>query len=47
MSPAELEAEAMAFLDLPAFSIASQTYPGRQDLTLLNVLSGLAETLHK
>jgi len=47
MSPAEMEAEAMTFLDLPAYAITTQTYPRRQDLTLLNVLAGLAATLHK
>ncbi len=47
MNPAEMEAEAMTFLDLRAYPIATQTYPRRQDLTLLNVLAGLAATLHK
>ncbi len=47
VSPAEMEAEAMALLDLPFYPIAGQTYSRRQDLWLMNVLAGLASTLHK
>lgn len=42
-----LEAVAMAYLGLPAFDIAGQTYPRRQDLCLASLLSGLAASLHK
>ncbi|MCI0395854.1 MAG: adenylosuccinate lyase [Chloroflexi bacterium] len=47
MSPAEMEAEAMALLDLPYFPIATQTYTRQQDLRVLHVLAGLAASLHK
>lgn len=47
VSPEEMEAEAMALLDLPYFSIATQTYPRRQDLTLVSILATLAASLHK
>jgi adenylosuccinate lyase len=46
-SPAELEAAFLAALDLPAFPIATQTYPRVQDYTLLSTLAGLAASLHK
>lgn len=44
---AELEAAAMAYLDLPYFPIATQTYTRQQDLRVLNVLAGIAASLHK
>lgn len=47
MEAAELEARALADLDLPAFPIATQTYTRQQDLRLLHVLAGLAASLHK
>jgi adenylosuccinate lyase len=34
-------------LDLPFFPIASQTYPRRQDFTVVNALASLAASLHK
>jgi adenylosuccinate lyase len=34
-------------LDLPFFSIASQTYPRRQDFTVVNALASLAASLYK
>lgn len=46
-TPAEMEAEAMASLDLPCFPITTQTYSRQQDLRVLQVLSGLAASLHK
>lgn len=46
-TPAELEAHVLAALDLPAFDIASQTYPRVQDFQLLSALAGLAASLHK
>jgi adenylosuccinate lyase len=47
MTPRQLEAEVMSRLDLPAFEIATQTYPRRQDWDVLNVLAGLAMTVYK
>jgi adenylosuccinate lyase len=42
-----LEARVMAALDLPAFPIATQTYPRKQDWLILNALAGLAGSLYK
>lgn len=47
MDSAEFEALALAYLDLPAFPITTQTYTRQQDLRILHVLSGLAASLHK
>ncbi len=44
---ADLEAEFMRCLDLPAFAIATQTYPRIQDYAILSALAGLAASLHK
>ena len=46
-SPADLEADVMAQLDLPTFPVATQTYTRQQDLRVLHVLAGLAASLHK
>jgi adenylosuccinate lyase len=43
----DLEARVMAQLDLEAFPVATQTYPRKQDLLVLNALSGLAGSLYK
>lgn len=37
----------MAALDLPAFPVATQTYPRKQDWLVLNALAGLAGSLYK
>jgi adenylosuccinate lyase len=42
MTPAELEARAMARLDLPAWPVSTQVYPRKADLLTLNVLAGIA-----
>jgi adenylosuccinate lyase len=47
MTPSEMEIRVMAALDLPAFPIATQTYPRKQDWTVLNGLAGLAGSLYK
>lgn len=47
VTPQQMEAAAMAHLGLPYFPIASQTYTRQQDLRLMQVLSGLAASLHK
>ncbi len=47
MSVAEMEAMAMARLNLSYFSIATQTYTRQQDLRVQQVLAGIAASLHK
>ncbi len=47
MTAEEMEAVAMARLDLPYFPIATQTYSRQQDLRIQNVLAGIAASLHK
>lgn len=47
MSAAEMEAIAMAQLELPYFPIATQTYTRQQDLRIQQVLAGIAASLHK
>jgi len=47
VTPAKLEAQIMTALGLPAFTIAGQTYPRKQDWQVLSALSGLAATLYK
>lgn len=46
-SPAEMEAAAMADLDLPYFPITTQTYSRKQDLRVQQVLANIAASLHK
>ena len=43
----ELEKRVMAALDLPAFPVATQTYPRKQDWLVMNALAGLAGSLYK
>jgi adenylosuccinate lyase len=43
----QLEERVMAKLGLSAFEVATQTYPRKQDLIVVNVLAGLAASLHK
>ena len=47
MSTVELEARVMKAIGLPAFSIASQTYPRKQDWRVLSALSGVAASLSR
>jgi adenylosuccinate lyase len=47
MTPAQLEARVMAVLELPAFTVATQTYTRKQDLLVLNALAGVAASLYK
>jgi adenylosuccinate lyase len=42
-----LEDRVMAKLGLAAFSVATQTYPRKQDWLVLNALAGLCASLHK
>ena len=44
---ADFESRLSEKLDLPFFDIASQTYPRRQDFTVVNALASLAASLHK
>lgn len=47
MSAQEMEAIAMAELALPYYPIATQTYTRQQDLRVMQVLAGIAASLHK
>lgn len=47
MTAVQMEAEAMAALDLPYFPIATQTYTRQQDLRVQQLLAGIAASLHK
>ncbi len=47
VTPAEMEARIMAALGLPAYPIAGQTYPRKQDWQVLSALAGLAGSLYK
>ncbi|HOT91964.1 MAG TPA: adenylosuccinate lyase [Anaerolineae bacterium] len=44
---ATFEAEVMAELGLPAWPVANQTYPRRQDWAVLTALTGLGSTLYR
>jgi adenylosuccinate lyase len=46
-SPSAFEAEVMAELGLPAWPVANQTYPRRQDWAVLTALSGLGSVLYR
>ncbi|MBN2392406.1 MAG: adenylosuccinate lyase [Anaerolineae bacterium] len=46
-NPATFEAEVMAELGLPAWPVANQTYPRRQDWGVLTALSGMGSTLYR
>ncbi len=47
MTPEEMESRIMAELDLPAFPVATQVYPRKQDWLVLNALAGLSGSLYK
>jgi len=47
LTPADLEARVMSALGLPAFGVAGQTYPRRQDVALLSALAGLAGSIYR
>lgn len=47
MSPAQMEAQAMASLGLEAFPVTGQIYPRKQDWRILSALAGLALSLYK
>ncbi|MBZ0284216.1 MAG: adenylosuccinate lyase [Anaerolineae bacterium] len=47
ITPADLEARILGNLNLPAFTIATQTYPRRQDWDVLNLLAGLAMSIYR
>ncbi len=47
MTSRQLEQRVMDAIGLPAYEVAHQTYPRRQDWDVLNALAGLAMTAHK
>ncbi|MEM8857770.1 MAG: adenylosuccinate lyase [Chloroflexota bacterium] len=47
MTPQQMEFFAMEQLDIEAFPISTQTYTRQQDVRVMNVLSGIASSLHK
>jgi adenylosuccinate lyase len=47
MTVEQMEALAMARLDLSYFPVAGQTYTRQQDLRVMHVLAGVASSLHK
>jgi adenylosuccinate lyase len=47
MTPAVLEKQIMNRLGLEAFTVATQTYPRRQDWDVLNALAGLAMSVYR
>lgn len=46
-TPSQLEARVMEQLELPAFPVATQTYPRKQDWLVLTALAGVCASLHK
>ena len=46
-TPVDFETEVMAELGLPAWALANQTYPRRQDWAILNGLAGLSSTVYR
>ncbi len=47
MTAAELDAAVMEALDLPAFPVATQVYPRKQDYRVLAALAGMAASLYR
>lgn len=47
ITPSDLERLIMSNLDLPAYPIASQTYPRKQDWQVISALAGAAGSLYK
>ena len=47
MTPAQMEARALAALDLEAWPVTTQTYPRKVDWLVLNALAGVAQSLHR
>ena len=47
MSARDLESRVMSLLDLPAFEVATQTYPRKQDWLIGNALASIAGSLYK
>ncbi|MCB9732341.1 MAG: adenylosuccinate lyase [Deltaproteobacteria bacterium] len=43
----EMEEHALAAVDLEAFPVATQTYPRKQDLTVVSALASLAQSLYR
>jgi len=47
IAPRDLEERVMARLELPAYAVASQTYPRKMDYQVLSVVAGIAQSAHK
>ena len=47
VTPQQMERQALTILGLDAVPVSSQVYPRKQDLDVLNVLAGIAQSLHK
>jgi adenylosuccinate lyase len=47
MTPGEMEARALAELELEAFPVATQVYPRQQDYRVLTALAGVAASLYR
>ncbi len=47
MTSQQMESQVMKALGLPAFTVATQTYPRHQDWEIMNTLAGLAMSIHK
>jgi adenylosuccinate lyase len=47
MTPELMEQRALGFLNLPYYPISTQTYSRQQDLHILQVLAGIASSMHK
>ena len=47
VTPTQMEAQIMDKLELGSFTIATQTYPRRQDWDVINTLAGLAMTIYR
>jgi adenylosuccinate lyase len=47
VTPQDMERHALSMLGLEAVPVSGQVYPRKQDLDVLNVLAGIAQSLHK
>jgi len=47
VTPQQMERQALTILGLDAVPVSGQVYPRKQDLDVLNVLAGIAQSLHK
>ncbi|MDY7041476.1 MAG: adenylosuccinate lyase [Chloroflexota bacterium] len=47
VTPQDMERQALSLLNLQAVPVSGQVYPRKQDMDVLNVLAGIAQSLHK